>query len=498
MTSTRQELEIDRPAYLADHRLPDLGEGAQSVLPATEALQHLAAACQSDSPEADVSVCSHAKFLRFLPTDQPPRVRIELEYRAEGCVAKLMSRRPAGRSGLSRMMEHMRVQFGETPGAQDAEEDLDALDACGLPGVGLRLDAARAYADLVPFGPAFHNLTGEIHLSPAGAFSAIRTPEFSAPAEPLGSPFALDAAFHLACVWVQHVHGVLTFPVGFSGRRVLRPIAPGQKVFCRIWPKGQGAEGLRFDLCLLDALGRTCETVSALVMQDLFSGKVAVPEWVRMGRSGQEGLDRFFRAAGLRGMLWPLDAAAPYVENLALTATERNRLSSMGSKRIRSFVGARLALKALARAHGVRDHANRLETVEGDGVRPACPGFQHVAAAHDDRLAVAVAADEPVGVDIERKAESAKRTARLWLDEEERGVLETATKADDGAWLRAWCAKEAAAKALDLDSLAAVFGRARIVGTDPDGVDLCLDGREVRAPCCEIEGSTLCVLKLTD
>ncbi|MBW2699978.1 MAG: polyketide synthase dehydratase domain-containing protein [Deltaproteobacteria bacterium] len=498
MTPTRQELEIDRPAYLADHRLPDLGGGAQCVLPATEALQVLAAACLGASPGVDTSVCSHAKFLRFLSTAQPAHVQIELEDRAEGCVARLMSRRPAGRSGLSRMMEHMRVQFGEMPGALGEEKDFDGLDACGLPGVGLHLDAARAYADLVPFGPAFHNLTAEIHLSPAGAFSAIRVPDFSAPTEPLGSPFALDAAFHLACVWVQHVHGVLTFPVGFAGRRVFRPIAPGQTVFCRIWPKGQGAEGHCFDLCLLDDLGRTCEIVSALMMQDLFSGKVSVPEWVRKGRHGQEKLDRFFRAADLRAVVLPLDAVAPYAENLALTDSERSRLTSMGSKRSRSFVGARLALKALARAHGVRGRASRLETVAGDGLRPACPGFQHVAAAHDDRFAVAVGADGPVGVDIERKAESAKRTARLWLDEEERALLDASAQDGDGAWLRAWCAKEAAAKALDLDSLAAVFGRARIVGTDPEGVDLRLDGREVRAPCIEFEGSTLCVLKLTN
>ena len=103
--------------------------------------------------------------------------------------------------------------------------------AAGWVGVGFAVDRGKIYPDLVAFGPFYRNVAG-LHLTPGGAVAEIRTPADEAgppPAGLLGSPFALDAAFHVACVWGQRFAGIVAFPVAVDRRRIVaatRPVPP--------------------------------------------------------------------------------------------------------------------------------------------------------------------------------------------------------------------------------------------------------------------------------
>jgi len=225
----------------------------------------------------------------------------------------------------------------------------------------------------------------------------------------------------------------------------------------------------RFDLWLHDDKGLLREACLGVRMVDLF-------------RREPDFDDSLFRGApdatvpapdGVLGsILLELDAVSPAAHG-ALTQRERARMQGMSPRRIRAYLGARIALKQLRRRLAPSPRPEEpVETLAPDGVRPACgDAAVQVSAAHDARFGVAVAADRPVGVDVERISDKAQRGARLFLDEGEVGLgagePETAT--------RLWTVKEAAAKAAGLP-LAQAWRRVRVTHTDPDRTAFTLDG----------------------
>jgi 4'-phosphopantetheinyl transferase EntD len=148
---------------------------------------------------------------------------------------------------------------------------------------------------------------------------------------------------------------------------------------------------------------------------------------------------------------------------------ELQRFKPMVAKRKNSFAAARLALKRLSRE--LSDQApqrspGKINTVQADSPKPVCPvsansKSQFCSVSHDSRFAVAVAADKPVGIDVEPLTAKAFQNRRLFTDESEAALTKHFSEGEAAAALRVWSAKEAAAKALDIP-LTLAWGRVKI------------------------------------
>ena len=165
------------------------------------------------------------------------------------------------------------------------------------------------------------------------------------------------------------------------------------------------------------------------------------------------GMERL-RASCLGIVLVEIDTLVPDEKGL-WTPREADRAEKLGSRRRALFLGARLALKALARRLGAagKDTADSvIETLGPDGVRP-CLGESglYCSVSHTDRLVVAVGHPQPVGVDIEAVSSKPLRVWDLFMPSVCPELLSTSGMEPERAATRAWTIKEAAAKAFGLD-----------------------------------------------
>jgi len=271
-------LPLALPAWpwLQDHAV----EG-RPVLAAVHALELLARAAAPWLPPQGTWTSQAARFLRFLElpaTGAPPEAWVALSRPPEGGLrATLQTRAPAGRSGLLRSRSHVELHFGGP--AQTAPPS--PAPAPDRPGFSLPAD--RLYAELVPFGPGFQTLVGPQLLYDGSARGEAEAPQRAAEGPPLlGSPYPLDAAFHLACAWGQRRLGRVLFPTGYRQRQILRPVEPGERVRCEVRPQaGASSRRADFDLWLhAAATGELLEWAEGVAMEDLFGGRRRVPGWL--------------------------------------------------------------------------------------------------------------------------------------------------------------------------------------------------------------------------
>ena len=275
--SERLSLTLEIPPHFIDHRYMGV-----PVLPAVASLQALARAASQVFPELDVRVSSQAHFKRFLPLDpdaDSAEVTIVLQPQEEGGVrARLLTVKPAGSSGITREVEHVAVTFGpQWPAAEDGEPQGDVASPDEAPFMVAR---EQLYRDLVPFGPAFRNVQGEIQLWPQQAAARVRCPGLPGSDGLLGSPFPLDAALHVACAWGQRHLGVVLFPVGYHHRDIIKPTEPGGRYWCDVvTTPGAGDSGACFEISIRDEGGQKRERCSVR-MEDISRGKLSPPDWV--------------------------------------------------------------------------------------------------------------------------------------------------------------------------------------------------------------------------
>jgi len=290
-------LVIPVPAYLREHRAD-----GRCVLPAAEALQILA---RTLPPAYDARRQEGAQFSHLLIVDEAA-ARIEAVHEVEplpggGCRSRLTTRRTGRRTACTRRIEHACVHFPAVRGAgtDTGEETTTARERAvrGASGEGRRDDedttrqdtapfvvpGARLYEELVPFGPAWRNVTGEVCLTSAGAAAALSGGRFPEADGPLGSPFPFDAAMHVACAWGQRYRGVVAFPVGFDRREILFPTSSGGRYVCRVSPLADEGATLRFDFQIDDEKRRAVEVIRGLRMRDISGGRRIPPAWVREG-----------------------------------------------------------------------------------------------------------------------------------------------------------------------------------------------------------------------
>ena len=277
--STRLPLDIEIYPYLLDHRFD-----GKAVLPAVEAMQLLAVSTQKHLPDTDIRFIENAKFDKFLyiePDTTVIEAFNEIKLHKDGSItAKLITKKRSRKAGITRVKEHAVMQF--TGGKPDIKPfSFDTVS--GQIKRGFNISSDKLYNDLVPFGPAYHNIRDTLFVSEKGAIGSIQAPKQSAANNlkmPLGSPFPLDAAFHAACAWGQRYPAVVGFPVGFDKRIIIQPTRPGNSYICLILPVNVTRNLLIFDIRLYDLNGILFESVPGVQMRDVSAGRMKPPQWV--------------------------------------------------------------------------------------------------------------------------------------------------------------------------------------------------------------------------
>lgn len=187
------------------------------------------------------------------------------------------------------------------------------------------------------------------------------------------------------------------------------------------------------------------------------------------------------------------------------TLRERARFARLGPRRRPSFLGARLALKNLARSLdrvGPDTDLRQLETLHPDGVLPALPGAQgdpplRCSVAHDSRFAVAVAAPLRVGVDVEHIAARVERVARVFVNAREADLLARSGPRRRADLTKLWTIKEAVTKALGLP-LTQAFEVVRLTELGTRESRFSLDERIHRAHHAQVADHIFTLVQLPD
>lgn len=304
-------LAIPVPSYLRDHHV-----GSRVVLPAVEALR-IAAHSRPETRDTDLRRQERAVFRHPLLIDcDAAEIRVVLEqerYAGGRRFSRLTTLLSGRRMSYTRRVEHLSVWFaaadheagrGSLSGAGPPSEPgrvrrapfgsgedfgpgidspSEADDPTPIKGTMFRVSADRLYDELVPFGPAYRNVRGDVLLTEAGVSATVSGGDFPEAADWLGSPFPLDAAMHAACAWGQRYRNRVVFPVGFERREILFPTRAGEIYPCRIMPLPEEGSLLRFDIRIFGPDRQPVETVRGLAMKEIFGGKLVPPAWIGEG-----------------------------------------------------------------------------------------------------------------------------------------------------------------------------------------------------------------------
>lgn len=278
MTTWLTPVEIPVRPWFADHCF-----NGRVVLPAVETMLLLAGEVARSFPELDIRVMDGVRFGRFLelpPAGSVVSALVEWKKLEDGslCV-KLLSR--VQLKHMTRLQEHGEIYF--SPIRRQRRDSLVITDHSGG-AEETRISARRIYGELVPFGPGYHTLQGELHLGATSARGILQAPvcgRGEGIAARVGSPFPLDGAFHAACVLGQRSVNFVPFPVGFARRIILQPTRPGGRYDTRVELRIRTQEELVFDLSITDERHEVCESVTGLRMRDVSSGTIRPPEWMK-------------------------------------------------------------------------------------------------------------------------------------------------------------------------------------------------------------------------
>jgi len=269
-------LEIDLAPYLYDHHF----EG-RAILPAAEALIIMAKAVKILYPEIHVLCLSAARFPRFLalmPDAKKQTIMIKLKKGESDVSVALLTAVKAKTNKISRMIEHAFVEFNNISDSKPAP--VSFRGAAKLSGACISIPSETIYRELVVFGKAYQNITGDLSVSSSGALGYLSAGEAQADEETLGSPFPFDALMHMACVWGQRFVDMVAFPVCFEKRIIYQQTRKEGDYLGRVVPKATSEKRLIFDGWIYDANGVLCEEITALEMRDVSGGRLRPPSWI--------------------------------------------------------------------------------------------------------------------------------------------------------------------------------------------------------------------------
>jgi phosphopantetheinyl transferase len=449
----RYAVTIHVPAHWNDHCFK-----GRAVVPAVMAMQLLSNWMQQQYPYLNPCHIKRARFEKFLilpQTNQPIEAFVDLENGSDGSVrAALLTKTKAKSANITRTKVHAQVYFVR-PENRSVEPALDL--AAILEGTCFKVDPIQLYQDLVPFGPSFRNIVKPLWLTFEGALAWIVAPDLpdNKTALPLGSPFVLDAAFHAACVWSQRFAHVVAFPIGIEERIVLKPTQPGQSYISRVFPIKIDDDVLIFDLWILDQEGAVLELLKGVKMRDVSGGRLRPPHWIQ----SEVNLARPDRLSPYcnKIVLAERDTLMPFAHK-CLTAFEKRKTIGMGEKRRVDYIAARIALKRLSRKLSGDDYqtpAPKIATIKADNIRPKCLSTDGTrsffcSVSHDHRFVLAVASNQPLGVDVEALSEKVLKGLHLFMNPAEMERIRSCRLDEIDASIRVWSIKESVAKAMQI------------------------------------------------
>ncbi len=479
-------LQLEMAPHWLDHRFQ-----GRPVLSAMEAVALLADSLLQEKPGFPVTTMADGNFDKFLYLDQEAPLKTianAVQVQNSGDVAcTLITRLKSSKSPITRVKEHLHVRFVRqaNPITPPHPEEL-----FGLSGVAFAVDAKDLYADLVPFGPAYHNVTGRLFLSETGVSATLQSRVKSPVNAPLGSPFPMDAAFHAACAWGQRFDGFVGFPVGFASRTIFQKTSSEHLCFARIFPRERRADRIVFDIWIYDGEGVLCEAALGVRMLDISRGKMKPPAWIRSG-ARHDPLKRMREKCTALSVM-ELETVLPAGET-ALSPGEMERFKNMGERRKRSYLGARFCCKRISRRLSENDQTTpsfQITTTDPDNVRPQCPSTRGekpfpCSVSHDRRFVIAAASETAVGVDVEQISERVMKVRRMYMQEGEKRLVENAfCEAEEGS-TRVWTIKEAAAKALGIPLFSA-WKKVEVTEMGEEESTLQMEGQVIKALHCKV------------
>ncbi len=256
---------------LMDHRFEQ-----KPVLPAVFAMEILAGAVKEHTRDFSFPSVINAVFNKFLFLNKNKMADIfcQMEIKNEKLVfAKLMTKTKSEKTGITRIKEHVSLCFGKTSPENIPPWNFPTVGDC------FKIPCKKLYEELVPFGPGFRNIKGNLELWEHGVKAIVSAPDDNKKYI-LGSPFAADAAFHGACAWGQRYVNVVAFPVGIDCRHIINPVYSGETCNAVILPRRKNPGLLIFDIFITSLANEFKEIITGLKMRDVSSGRITPPKWV--------------------------------------------------------------------------------------------------------------------------------------------------------------------------------------------------------------------------
>jgi hypothetical protein len=273
----RHPLEIVVPSYLLDHQF----EG-KPVFPAVEAMQILAVSTQHLLPNTNVTRILDARFDKFLYISRDEKHIVafnEIEVYKDGrIISKLITKSRLKKTHITRVKEHVTLNFTRS----ERKIEKRPFDSGRISEENnFKISTERIYSELVPFGPAYHNVKNLLHFSEGCVIAMVFSRKFNSNnGFPLGSPFPLDAAFHAACAWGQRFSHVVAFPIGLKERHIFNPTRAGESYITVLIPIQRDPKLLIFDIWIYEQNGAVCEGVLGVQMRDVSAGRMTPPKWI--------------------------------------------------------------------------------------------------------------------------------------------------------------------------------------------------------------------------
>ncbi len=276
MATERLAVQVPVQPWFRDHCFDH-----RVIFPAVETMRLLALTAQTAHPELDVRCMYQGHFAKFLeiPADAGElEVWVEWEPAGNnGLCARLLTKKYL--KTMTRMTTHCELHF--RAGALPTFRDVQPGAAC-VPVPEREIAAEQIYRELVPFGPAYRTLQGQLFLDKESARGTLLAPDLPGLSPDLvGSPFPLDGAMHAACVHGQRLVDFVPFPVGFATRSIHRPTQAGETYLTHVHLQSQATDELVYDLQILDPKAGIRETLTGLRMRDVSNGRIRPPAWIK-------------------------------------------------------------------------------------------------------------------------------------------------------------------------------------------------------------------------
>jgi hypothetical protein len=229
-------------------------------------------------------VClTKARFPRFLiihPEMHHLPVVVEIDQTPKGGIStRLMTSMRSKTGGISRNLEHARVEFSQAdsfPGASPLLADKE-----NPKGPDILVSKELVYPGLIPFGKAFQNIIGPVSLWPEEASGYLSGGDCGKEDDRLGSLFPLDAALQVACIWGQRFTEYVLFPTGIEKRIIHQKTKKNGLYTGRVFPTGVEKNQFFFNAWIIDDQGAVCEEIRGIQMQDISQGRLHPLLWIK-------------------------------------------------------------------------------------------------------------------------------------------------------------------------------------------------------------------------